>query len=159
MGQLWNRMRRIADSYVNDRDVDLSSVDPKILEELRARAHSGSASAGYTRRETEEERLKRMIDEASRQAGQGGASEESSRKSEQQQARPRQGMSTESALSVFGLPANASVEDIKRAYKKLMLKYHPDRVATLDAAAQNEAREKSQRINQAYQVLKDEKGF
>jgi DnaJ-domain-containing protein 1 len=155
MGQIWDRMRRIADSYRNDRDVDFSNVDPKILEELRARTQHGSTAGTRSHRETEEERLKRLIDEASGQT----QSSQQQQQQQQQPPRPKQGLSAEQALNMLGLPANASVDDMKRTYKKLMLKYHPDRVATLDAAAQAEAREKSQRINQAYQVLKNEKGF
>lgn len=67
-------------------------------------------------------------------------------------------MSLEEALGALGLPPNASVEDIKKQYKKLMLQYHPDRVGALDQAAQAQARDKAQRINRAYEVVKKLKG-
>jgi DnaJ like chaperone protein len=165
MGQLWDRLRRVADSYVNDfiKDVDLSTIDPKILEELRSRQHSSSSASGtYQRRgyETEEERLKRMIDEAANPHGSHSSSSSSSNSSKQQQRPHTNGsMTLEAALQAIGLPMNASNDDIKRTYKKLMMQYHPDRVSQLDAAVQHQARDKAQRINQAYQIIKDAKGL
>jgi DnaJ-domain-containing protein 1 len=172
MGQLWDRLRRVADSYVNDftNDVDISKIDPKILEELRSRQASSSSASSNTyahtnRRgyETEEERLKRMIDEAANPQGStnGSQSSSSSSNSSKQQQRPytNGGMTLEGALQALGLPPNASNDDIKRTYKKLMMQYHPDRVIQLDASAQNQARDKAQRVNQAYQIIKDAKGL
>lgn len=175
MGQLWDRIRRVSESYINDfsRDVDLSNIDPKILEELRKRqGTSASSSTNQYRRgfETEEERLKRMIDEAANpqqtksntSSGQASSSEQThSSNSNKSRYNPHTngGMNVDGALQVLGLPANASNDDIKRTYKKLMMQYHPDRVSHLDQAAQNQARDKAQRINQAYQIIKDAKGL
>ena len=168
MGQLWDRLRRTADSYIHDftNDVDLSKIDPKILEELRARQASSSSTNANTyaktnRRsyETEDERLKRMIDEAANPQGSANASSSSNSSKQQQRPHTNGGMTLEGALHVLGLAANASNDDIKRTYKKLMMQYHPDRVMQLDAAAQNQARDKAQRVNQAYQIIKDAKGL
>ncbi len=153
MGQLWDRLRRVGESYINDftrDDPDYSKLDPKILEELRRKAHtSGASHRGY---ETEDERLKRLINEA--------ANPQQARQSQQQAPPPKHGgMGLEEALRVIGLPANASVDDIKKQYKKLMMQYHPDRVSQLDQAAQNQARGKAQHINEAYQVIKVLKGI
>lgn len=48
---------------------------------------------------------------------------------------------------------NATKEDIKKAYRKLSLKYHPDRVPNPEAKA--EAEEKFKQINTAYNILSD----
>jgi curved DNA-binding protein len=51
---------------------------------------------------------------------------------------------------VLGVERNASQEEIRRAYRKLALKYHPDRNQG-DKAAEERFKE----INEAYQVLSD----
>jgi DnaJ-domain-containing protein 1 len=58
------------------------------------------------------------------------------------------------AMGVLGLPATASIESIKAAYKQLMMKYHPDVTAGLSTETQFDAAEKAQRINEAYQTLR-----
>src|SRR6185312_2026645 len=50
----------------------------------------------------------------------------------------------------LGIPKNASQEDIKKAYRKLARKYHPD-VNPNDT----EAHKKFQQINEANEVLSD----
>lgn len=50
---------------------------------------------------------------------------------------------------ILGLEKNASAEDIKRAYRKLAMQYHPDR------GGGKEAEEKFKEINEAYQILSD----
>lgn len=50
---------------------------------------------------------------------------------------------------ILGVPRNASEEEIKRAYRRLARKYHPD------INPSKEAEEKFKEINEAYQVLSD----
>ncbi|MBP5256822.1 MAG: molecular chaperone DnaJ [Mycoplasma sp.] len=50
---------------------------------------------------------------------------------------------------VLGVAKNASLEEIKRAFRKLAMKYHPDRNKEPDAE------QKFKEINEAYQVLSD----
>jgi DnaJ-class molecular chaperone len=54
---------------------------------------------------------------------------------------------------VLGVERNATQEDIKRAYKKLAIEYHPDKNKDADKAA---AEEKFKEISAAYNVLGDE---
>jgi cobalamin biosynthesis Mg chelatase CobN len=61
--------------------------------------------------------------------------------------------------AVLGLPVTASVDEIRRSYRKLMSQYHPDRVATLDADSQRRATEKAKAINEAYQIIERRRGF
>jgi molecular chaperone DnaJ len=51
---------------------------------------------------------------------------------------------------VLGLPRGASAEDIKKAFRKLAMQYHPDR--NHDTGASDRFKE----INEAYEVLSDE---
>jgi curved DNA-binding protein len=50
----------------------------------------------------------------------------------------------------LGVERNASESDIKRAYRKLALQYHPDR-----NPGDKEAEEKFKELNEAYQVISD----
>lgn len=52
---------------------------------------------------------------------------------------------------VLGVSKNASAVEIKRAYRKLALQYHPDRNKAQDAS------EKFKEVNEAYEVLSDSK--
>jgi DnaJ-class molecular chaperone len=50
---------------------------------------------------------------------------------------------------ILGISKDASNEEIKKAYRKLALKYHPDR------GGGDEAMREFKRVNEAYQVLSD----
>ena len=53
---------------------------------------------------------------------------------------------------VLGVPKNASDDDIKKAYRKLAMKYHPDRNQGDDA---KKAEEKFKEAKEAYEMLSD----
>jgi molecular chaperone DnaJ len=53
---------------------------------------------------------------------------------------------------ILGVPKTAALADIKKAYRSLALKYHPDRVAENE---KKEAEEKFKEISEAYGVLSD----
>lgn len=53
---------------------------------------------------------------------------------------------------VLGVPRDADEETIKKAYRKLAMKWHPDRHKGAD---REKAEEKFKQINEAYEVLKD----
>ncbi len=53
---------------------------------------------------------------------------------------------------ILGVPEDASEEEIKRAFRRLAFKYHPDK----NPGREKEAEEKFKEINEAYGVLGDE---
>lgn len=56
--------------------------------------------------------------------------------------------------AVLGLESGAGEEEIKRAYRKLSMQYHPDKVAHLGTEFQKVAEEKMKEINAAYDFFK-----
>jgi DnaJ like chaperone protein len=59
------------------------------------------------------------------------------------------GTTIDDDYAVLGITKNATDEEVKRAYKKMALKYHPDRVATLGEDVKAAAQRKFQEINNA----------
>lgn len=58
------------------------------------------------------------------------------------------------ALAVLGLESNATMADAKLARSKLMMLYHPDRLAELPAGRRKQAEEEAKKINVAWSTLK-----
>src|SRR4030042_577730 len=59
-------------------------------------------------------------------------------------------MATRDYYNILGVNKNVKGEEIKRAYRKLAMKYHPDRNPN-----RKEAEERFKEINEAYAVLSD----
>ena len=60
---------------------------------------------------------------------------------------------------VLGVTKGASADEIKKAYRKLAVKYHPDKVATLGEDVQKAAEEKFKAVSQAYEAICRERGI
>lgn len=57
--------------------------------------------------------------------------------------------------SILGIERNASESDIKKAYRKMAAKYHPDKFATKSEQEKKDAEDKFKEINEANAVLSD----
>ena len=60
---------------------------------------------------------------------------------------------------VLGVSKNATADELKKAYRKAAIKYHPDKVATLGEDVQKAAEEKFKAVNQAYEAIRKERGI
>ena len=58
-------------------------------------------------------------------------------------------MANKDYYQIQGLSKNSTPEEIKKAYRKLALEYHPDRNKT------KEAEEKFKEVTKAYEILSD----
>lgn len=63
---------------------------------------------------------------------------------------------TKNYYDVLGVAKNATSEEIKKAYKKLAIKWHPDRHSQEPPEKQKEAADKFKEISEAYNVLQDD---
>ena len=65
----------------------------------------------------------------------------------------------DSDYKILGIDANATDEEVKKAYRKMAITYHPDKVAQMGEEYQKGAKEKFQKIQDAYEALKKRRGF
>lgn len=56
---------------------------------------------------------------------------------------------------VLGVAKDASDAEIKKAYRKAAMKYHPDKFSNASEKEKKEAEEKFKEVNEAYQVISD----
>jgi DnaJ like chaperone protein len=65
----------------------------------------------------------------------------------------------ESAYKILEISTEASDGDLKKAFRKMANKYHPDKVSHLGKEMQTLAEEKFKAVNDAYQKIKKERGI
>lgn len=63
------------------------------------------------------------------------------------------------AYEVLEVNPESTNDEIKKAYRQLALKNHPDKVAYLGDEVHKKAQEKFQKINEAYESIKKERGI
>lgn len=69
------------------------------------------------------------------------------------------GNNLEDAYKVLEIDSSATDDEVKRAYKRMAMKHHPDRVATLGPDVRRAAEEKFKSIAAAYETIKRERNF
>lgn len=67
--------------------------------------------------------------------------------------------SMDSAYKVLEIEPTATDDEVKKAYRRLALKHHPDRVASLGEDVQKAAEEKFKQITEAYERIRKERGM
>lgn len=63
------------------------------------------------------------------------------------------------AYKILGIDVNATDDEVKKAYREMAKKYHPDKVAYLGEDVRKSAEQKLQEVNEAYEKIKKQRGF
>jgi DnaJ like chaperone protein len=66
---------------------------------------------------------------------------------------------SESDYKILEITKSASDEEIKKAYRKMAVKFHPDKVSHLGEDIQKDAKEKFQKVLAAYENIKKTRGI
>lgn len=77
----------------------------------------------------------------------------------QQRAKRQSGPSLSTCYKIIGVDSKISDTDLKKAYRKLAVKYHPDKVAHLGEDHAKAAEDKFQKVQVAYDKIKDSRGI
>jgi len=65
----------------------------------------------------------------------------------------------DSAYKILEIDSNASDEEIKKAYREMAVKYHPDKVSHIGDDIRKAAEEKFQEVSSAYEQIKKQRGI
>jgi len=66
---------------------------------------------------------------------------------------------TTSAYAVLEISPSATDDEVKSAYRRMAMKNHPDKVASLGPDVQKAAEEKFRKIQEAYETIKKQRGI
>ena len=66
---------------------------------------------------------------------------------------------TDSAYKILEISPVATDDEVKKAYRQMAIKYHPDKVSTLGEDIQKAAKEKFQQLSNAYEQIKKQRGM
>lgn len=66
---------------------------------------------------------------------------------------------TDASYKILEIESGASDDEVKKAYRKMAVKYHPDKVGHLGEEFQKFANEKFKKVNEAYNNIKKERGI
>lgn len=66
---------------------------------------------------------------------------------------------TDSAYKILEVDSSVSNDELKKAYRKMAMKYHPDKVSHLGEDFRKTADEKFKKVNEAYEKIKKERNI
>ncbi|MGB5508540.1 DnaJ domain-containing protein, partial [Robiginitalea sp.] len=67
--------------------------------------------------------------------------------------------SADTAYTILEIERTATDQEVKKAYRDMAKKYHPDRVITEDEAIRKGAEEKFKQVQLAYERIQEERGL
>lgn len=65
----------------------------------------------------------------------------------------------QAAYQVLEIEPSASEAEVKKAYRRMAMKYHPDKVAQLGEEVQKAANEKFKKVQEAYESIQQKRGI
>ncbi|MBL1281018.1 MAG: TerB family tellurite resistance protein [Fluviicola sp.] len=65
----------------------------------------------------------------------------------------------DSDYTILGIDSSASDDEVKKAYRKMAIKFHPDKTAQMGEQYQKGAKEKFQQIQDSYEAIKKRRGM
>ncbi|MEL6810105.1 MAG: TerB family tellurite resistance protein [Bacteroidota bacterium] len=65
----------------------------------------------------------------------------------------------DSAYKILEIERTATTSEIKKAYREMVKKYHPDKLTHMDEVYRKGAEEKFRKVQEAYEQLQNERGF
>jgi DnaJ like chaperone protein len=66
---------------------------------------------------------------------------------------------TDAAYKILETDKSATDEEIKKTYRRMAMKYHPDKVRGLGEQHEKSAQEKFIKVQEAYEQIKTERGM
>jgi DnaJ like chaperone protein len=66
---------------------------------------------------------------------------------------------TDSSYKILEIDPSSSNEEVKKAYRRMAMKYHPDKVSHLGEDFRKTADEKFRKVNEAYEKIKKERNM
>jgi len=66
---------------------------------------------------------------------------------------------TDAAYKILEVDPSATDDELKKAYRKMAVKYHPDKVTYLGEEVQKAAHDKFQKVNEAWEIIKKQRGI
>jgi len=65
----------------------------------------------------------------------------------------------DSAYKILEITPKASIPEIKKAYREMVKKYHPDKLQHMDEVYRKGAEDKFRKVQEAYEQIQKERGF
>jgi DnaJ like chaperone protein len=66
---------------------------------------------------------------------------------------------TDSSYKILEIEPKATNDEVKKAYRRMAMKYHPDKVSHLGDEYRKSADEKFKKVNEAYERIKKERNM
>jgi hypothetical protein len=146
---VFNRIRRNRWREEDRKWAAAAAERTKAQEDAARKAQAEERARSERQRKNHEEDARARAKE---QARQRDSERERNEKSKPQGQRPGEPPWHE----ILGVDADATAEEVKRAWRRLIAQYHPDKVSGLAPEIQVIAQERSREINGAYDAFKNQ---